>query len=174
MRKLFKKLFRRALGVGLVAGACLTASAQSSIPLVSYPLTNATAFKIANGAMGIATVTSSNINSQPFQIWRGRGFSFNAGFYSTNSSVANVNITLRFAARHIVNGVTYTNWITTGEAAPISFNATLNGTTEVFFQTNIPPSVIDNVDMGQFTTATNAHTATLFLDPTNTFISVFP
>jgi hypothetical protein len=50
----------------------------------------------------------------------------------------------------------------------------MNGATEVFFQTNIPPGAIDNVDLGQFTTATNAHTASVFLDPTNTYISVFP
>jgi hypothetical protein len=184
MKTLFKAVIRVAkktlaaaslgIALGLSIASCETASAQNSIALTSYPLTNGTAFKLTNGAMGIVTVTSSNINSQPFQIWRGRGFSFNAGFWSTNASTANVNMTLRFAARHTVNGVVYTNWITTGQAAPISFNAALNGTTEVFFQTNVPPTAIDNVDLGQFTTATNAHTATLFFDPTNTFVSVFP
>jgi hypothetical protein len=120
MKKLFKIVKKAALALGL-AGSLATASAQTSIPLTSYPLTNATTFKVANGAAIVTTLGASNINSQPFQIWRGRGFSFNAGFYGTNSGTANVNMTLRFAARHTVNGVTYTNWITAG---PRPFHST--------------------------------------------------
>jgi hypothetical protein len=168
-----KNIFKTVLAIGLAA-FCFRAAAQTPISLVSYPLTNATTFQLTNGSYVITTLGNSNISSRPFPIWRGRGLSFNAGFYGTNASTANVNMTLRFASRHTVNGVTYTNWITTGQAAPISFNAAMNGTTEVFFQTNIPPTAIDNVDLGQFTTCTNAHTASLFLDPTNTFIGVFP
>ncbi|MEI8288778.1 MAG: hypothetical protein WCH99_04850 [Verrucomicrobiota bacterium] len=162
----------------LIATGLLTAvsavRAQSSIPLTVYPLTNATI--TAGAAAGIATASSSNILSQPFQIWRGRGFTFNAAFYCTNASGSNVQMTLRYAARHKIPGTStvVTNWITSGTAAPMTFNTANNGTTEVFFSTNIPPAIIDNVDLGQFYTMTNQHTATLFLDPTNTFIGVFP
>ena len=172
-----KKLFIIcALGLAMASAV----RAQNSITLTAYPLTNSltgtAGFSMTNGAYALPTAATSNILSQPFQIWRGRGFAFNAGFYCTNASGSNVCLTLRFAARHKIPGTTtlVTNWITTGTGAPLSFNVANNGTNEVFYNTNVPPTLLDNVDLGQFYTATNQHLSTLFLDPTNTFISVFP
>ena len=175
-----KQTLRKILGFGAACAVAvsLTAFGQASIPLTCYPLTNGVAgtngFSFANGASPIATAAVSNILSQPFPVWRGRGFTFNAGFYCTNASGSNVQMTLRFAARHKVNGTIITNWITSGTAAPMSFNVANNGTNEVFYSTNIPPLTIDNVDLGQFYSVTNQHLSSLFLDPSNTFVGVFP
>jgi hypothetical protein len=151
-----------------------SAGAQQAIPLKIYPLTNSVGFGIANGASNILTATSVSISAPPVQIWRGRGFAFNAGFYCTNASGSNVCMTLRFAARHTVGGTVITNWITTGQYAPMAINVANSGTTEVFYSTNIPPTFADNIDLVQFTTVTNNHLSTLFFDPTNTFFSVYP
>ena len=171
---ILKSMGRKLVAVAAVAVAVFTISADAqSIPLKNYFLTNSTGFQMTN-ALALPTATSTNIQSQTFQIWRGRGFAFNAGFYCTNASGSNVQFNLRFAATHKVGTTTYTNWITTGTAAPMTFNVANNGTTEVFFNTNIQPTTLDNVDLGQLNTVTNQHLSTLFLDPTNTFISVYP
>ena len=171
---LLKSMGRKLVAVAAVAVAAFTLAADAqSIPLKTYFLTNSTGFQMTS-ALALPTATSSNILSQPFQVWRGRGFAFNAGFYCTNASGSNVQFNLRFAATHKVGTTTYTNWFTTGTAAPMTFNVANNGTTEVFFNTNIPPTTLDNVDIGQLNTVTNQHLSTLFIDPTNTFISVYP
>lgn len=156
------------------------ATAQQSIPLAVYPLVNSLAgttneISITNGASRFATFNSYTVNTTPAQIWRGRGFAFNAAFYATNASASNVCMTVRFAARHkSPSGTVITNWFTTGQYAPLQMNVALNGTTEVFYATNFPPTWCDNIDLVQLTTITNNHTSTLFWDPTNSFISVFP
>lgn len=182
MKKFLKNIQRAAAACvfGLAVAFGFSAQAQQSIPLTVYPLTNSLAgttneISITNGATRIATAASYTVNSQTFPLWRGRGFAFNAAFYCTNASGSNVSMTLRFAAKHkSPSGSIITNWITSGQGGPIQINVPNNGTTEVFYSTNIPPTWIDNVDLGQLTTITNNHLSTLFWDPTNSFISVFP
>ena len=177
-----KTIRRITVGVALALSAFSLAPAvfaqQSIVPKI-YPLTNglsgAAAFGYTNGAYGIPGGASSNILSQPFQIWRGRGFAFHAGFWTTNASGSNACFNLRFATVHPTNwnngqGLV-TNWSTWGNIALIVPN---NGTTEQFVMTNIPASLVDNYQLGQLYSATNGHLSTLFLDPTNTFIGVYP
>ena len=170
-----KKLF----SIALVAFGLACAVRAQSIPLVFYPFTNSVTgtnqVAITNGATGIATAASYTLNTQPFQIWRGRGVPIALAVYCTNASGSNVNFTVRFAQRHkLPSGTLTTNWITSGTGAPLTFNFANTGTTETFFFTNVPNSVLDNVDLGQFTTITNNHLSTLFLDPTNSGSLVFP
>ena len=170
---------KKILPVGLAALAlCVLAPlapAQTQEPLKVYYLstTGASGLSITNGAMPV-TITNVTTVGATFPIWRGRGFNFCAGFYATNSSTANVNFALRFGNIHSTNGVSsgnVTNWSTT---TFVYLNQALNGTTEVLLTTNIQPTVVDNFSLGQFYQVTNAHTATIYIDPTNTYVGVYP
>lgn len=188
MKKTFetlKRFIRRARkGVVLLGAAVVglldipSAQAQTQVPLKIYWLTNSVptnGFNFSNGAVAIAANATTNIYSQPFPVWRGRGFVFNAGFWTTNASGSNANFSLRFASVHGTNGLSsgplVTNW---SALYPLVLNFPNNGTNEQFAWTNIQPAFADNVSLGQLVAATNAATGTLWLDPTNTFIGVYP
>ena len=185
MKKIFKKLKKGGRQVAqclllavLTLLAIPAAQAQTQVPLKCYWLTNSTptnGFNLTTGAAAVAANGTTNIYSQPFPIWRGRGFMFNAGFWTTNASGSNVNFSLRFASVHGTNGLPggpqVTNW---SALYPLVLNFANNGTNEQFAWTNIQPSVADNVSLGQLVSANNAATGTLWLDPTNTFIGVYP
>ena len=162
--------------VGLLAISA--AQAQTQVPLKIYWLTNSAptnGFNFSNGAIAVAANGTTNIYSQPFPVWRGRGFVFNAGFWTTNASGSNANFSLRFASVHgtngLPNGPLVTNW---SALYPLVLNFANNGTNEQFAWTNIQPSFADNVSLGQLVAATNGATGTVWFDPTNTFIGVYP
>ena len=155
------------------------AHAQNQQPLKIYFLTNTLAtngFNLINGSLAIPP-GSSNILSQPFPVWRGRGFTFNAGFYllSQGGAGSNAGFSIRWGSIHSTNGSSGTGLVTNWSGFnPLTLICTNAGTNEVYYWTNISPSSIDNVSLGQFQVATNGSTNTLLLDPTNTFIGVYP
>ncbi|HEV2691946.1 MAG TPA: hypothetical protein VG347_03545 [Verrucomicrobiae bacterium] len=176
-----RKAVRRAiLPVALVVGAG-SACAQTSIPLKIYPLTNSLAgtnqIAMTNGATKIAPGAQYTVTSQPFQIWRGRGFSFNWALYGTNATVPSKQATLTAGIRqgniHAIPGTStlVTNWTTTN----ITAQAVVTDTNEQFFSVNVPASTADNVSLGQLLTLSNSDTTnSLWFDPTNSYIGVYP
>jgi len=204
MKKMIETLFEVARKLGLritlklvlllwalVLAFSLQPSAfAQNIPLKIYWLTNTPyvtsgtnlqlgltngMLQITNGSLAIGTGGSSNILSQTFPIWRDRGFQLNIACYTTNASGSNVNATVRFASVHSTNGVTGGGLVTNWGNNTLVVNFANNGTNgETFFSTNIQKTLVDNQSIGQLTTVTNNHLSTLFLDPTNTFISVLP
>lgn len=165
-----KKLF--ILLAAAFALAAWPAAAQQSVPVKIYPLTNSLQFNVATGGNAIATTVTSNILSQPFPVWRGRGYTFNTSFIPGSSSVSNVTFTVRYASVTTLGGVTATNWSTAGNVTTIA--APCNGTARVWYSYTVPPTAVDNVQLGQLYTIQNAALSTVTVDPTNTFISVFP
>src|SRR4051812_40051461 len=105
-------IFKVGLGVGLCFGLCLKAPAQSPVTPKVYHLTNSTTFTLASAGTNIAGSGTATINSQPFPIWRGRGFEFNISCVATDTTTANLTATFQFATPVTINGVTYTNWNT--------------------------------------------------------------
>ena len=134
-----------------------------------YLLTNNT-FSIANGATNLANGTDI-LNSTPFPIWRGRGFMFHSCFWGTNAGTDNLTFTFQTATPVYSAGAWHTNWNTSG-----TFTAAVaqNGSTVVYGASLIPATTTDNEELCRISTVANAHASTIFLDPTNTFISVIP
>jgi len=171
--------------LGLAAAAALMlalpAAAQQSIPVKIYPLTNSLAgttncIAMTNGFTMLSSNCTYTVSSQPFQIWRGRGFAFHAGIQATNANNPVCTFTFRFADVHLTNwgsGTgTVTNWSTLN---PVSVVYTPSGTTEVFPWTNFPATTVDNVQFGQlYTIGVSAIAGAVQLDPTNTYIGVYP
>jgi hypothetical protein len=178
MKKFIQKM---GLIIGLAGTLALPAkAAPTSVPLTIYPLTNALAgttnyISITNGNTLIGTGAVYTVTSTPFQVWRGRGFAFNAGIVGTNANTGNLNFTFRFASVHYTNFVSgnglVTNWST---ANNLTISVPANGTTEQFWWTNIQPTVVDNETLGQLYSITNASANGINIDPTNTFIGVYP
>ncbi len=169
--KTFFKNSLLAIAVGSVVAIAAKVNAQVEEPVQIYPLTNSTTFTVTGGAVSINASSSSNIFSQPFPVWRGRGFTLDAGVYTTGGGGQNVQLQLQFASVVKTPTGTVTNWSNTGG---YTANFANTGTTETFAQIYVPPSAVDNVQYGRLAVATNANTAALFLDPTNTFVQVFP
>jgi len=174
----------------LAVGFCLLApvsQAQQSIPVKIYPLTNAPSAWLTNGTIATNMIVMTNgfsilssnctyiVTSQPFQIWRGRGFGFNVQLACTNGNSSVCTFNFRFATVHpnTWTGTTLvTNWSTT---SLVAIAVTGNGTTAVNLATNIPPTIVDNYTLGQLYSIGVSTIATATqLDPTNTFISVYP
>lgn len=167
--------------IGLLA--CATAMANPTpVSLPVYPLTNSLSggvtneISLANGLTFLSTGQVYTMTSQPFQIWPHHGFTINAGMIGTNTAnTGNVNFTFRFASVHysqFINGTAYvTNWTT---ANNLMVALPMNGTNEAFDFSNIQPTVIDNMSLGQLVSITNASTYGMNLDPTNLFIGVYP
>lgn len=169
----------------LIASACslapLAEAAPNSVALSIYPLTNSLSattnfVALTNGLTFLGTGAVYTVTSAPFQVWPHHGFTFDSGLIGTNSAnTGNVVFTFRFASLHYpayVNGSgLMTNWTT---ANNLTVAAPLNGTNEQFWWTNIQPAVVDNVTLGQLISITNASTYGVNLDPTNTFIGVYP
>lgn len=170
LEEALKPLCKISIAIGALALACFTASAQQPVAPKLYGLTNTTTFGITNGPFVVTTSASSNLNSVPFPIWRDRGFVFHLGVYTTNASGSNVNATLEFSTPHTnYGGAIVTNW-----ENPVSLNYANSGTTELFISTNIDKRVIDNYTLGRLRSVTNNHLTSLFIDPTNSYITVIP
>ncbi len=183
MKKLLKSALCRSR---LLSAFCFLLSAfpghaaPTSVPLAIYPLTNSLAgttnfLSLTNGSILIGTSGTYAVTSQPFQIWPGRGFTFNAGIYGTNANTGNLNYTFRFGSVHYAGFQSgqplVTNWCA---AQNLTIAVPASGTTEQFWWTNIPPTVVDNVTLGQLYSITNASGNGVYVDPTNTFIGVYP
>jgi len=181
--KRLQKIVRRAVMAAtlavtvIVAGSVTLAAAPTQQPIVVYPLTNAgtNVFALSLGAMPLPTLTATSINSQPFPIWRYRGFTPNIGFWSTNSGASSLIATFQFASVHTSNylaGAAYvTNWSGYGQ---LVFTANATGTNENYYWTNVFPTALDNVSLGRLLTLSNATASTVWVDPTNTFVGVYP
>ena len=161
-----KKLFILTIALALP----LLASAQTPIPCKTYPLTNSL-FNVAGGAVAIPGNGSTNLNTPAFPIWRGRGFALHTGLYGTNAGTDNLTYTIQTATPYTAGGVSYTNWSTSGSA---SVAVAMNGTTEVIGYSLVAPTTMDNATLARISSVTNAHASTVWIDPTNTFISVSP
>jgi len=161
MKKLFCILAAAALP--------LLCSAQAVAPK-TYPLTNSL-FSIAGGAVAIPGSGSTNLYTPSFPIWRGRGFALHSSFWGTNAGTDNLTFTFQTATPYTSAGVTRTNWSTVGGSAP---TVAMNGTTIVYGDTLVPPTTLDNEALCRISGVANAHASTVWLDPTNTFISVTP
>jgi hypothetical protein len=164
-----KKLIRFSLAAGAAVVLVLPALAQSPVQPTTYPLTNA-AWNLANGSTNLANGTST-LNSAAFPIWRGRGFVLHSAFYGTNAGTDNLTFTLQTCTPYSSGGTWHTNWSTVGTTTAA---VAQNGTTEVFGYSLIPPTTFDNERLCRISTVANAHASSLFMDPTNTFISVIP
>ena len=163
-----KTLFTIVLTIGLLFGAAAV-RAQSVTPK-TYPLTNSI-FSIANGATNIAGSGSITLNSPAVPLWRGRGFALHSSIWGTNAGTDNVTFTFQEATPYYSAGAWRTNWSTAGTATA---TVAQNGTTQVFGYNLIPPTTFDNAALVRISTVANAHASTIWLDPTNTFISVIP
>jgi hypothetical protein len=165
-----KKLIRFSLIAAAAFDLALPALAQTPIVPKTYPLTNGI-FSIANGATNIAGSGSITLNSPAFPIWRGRGFVLHTGIYGTNAGTDNITFTIQTVTPYTQGGVTRTNWNTASNATVVIAE---NGTAEVYGSSLIPPTTVDNEALCRISTVANAHASTVWLDPTNTFISVTP
>lgn len=176
-----RSIFKAALA-GVIVLSLLTSAkaAPTSVALAIYPLTNSLAgttnyISLTNGNTLIGTGAVYTVTSQPFQVWRGRGFSFNAGIVGTNANTGNLAFTFRFAPVHYLNyqsgNSAVTNWST---ANNLTIAVPATGTTEQFWWTNIQPTVVDNMTLGQLVSITNNSPNGINIDPTNTFIGVYP
>jgi hypothetical protein len=187
--------------IGIMAASTLPARAAAgtagvvysiiSPQPVLYPLTNSPGVWLTNGLTATNmicitngyTVLSSNatyiVQSQPFQIWPGRGFCLNASFVDATALNETATLNFRTATVHVApwgGSTLVTNWDTTG-LIPILLTA--NGTTTVFMHTNVlataSASEVDNVQLVQlYSIVMSANDSVMDLDPTNSFISVFP
>lgn len=177
VRRASRRAIAVGLGIGLI-GMASAASAQVSIPLKTYPLTNSAAIQtnsisITNGYTSLSSNCTYIVQSQPFQIWRGRGFSFNTTFSAATAVASTETFNFRFASVHTIPGTsTYvTNWTTD----VLAIGKAANGTTAVVFSTNVTANVVDNYTLGQlYSIGTSAGPNIISLDPTNTFIGVYP
>ena len=178
--------------LGLAAAAVfaltLPVAAQTPIPVKVYACTNPPAswltnssgvytnvIAITNGYLQLSSNCTYIVQSQPFPLWRGRGFAFNTQFADTNGNSATLTFHFRFATVHPApwGGTTLvTNWNTT---PLVNIAQAGNGTTVVNLATNIPPTVCDNFQLGQLYSIDVSLIATAVnLDPTNTFVSADP
>lgn len=201
----FKELMFLAALIALLAAFALPAQAQPGTasgttanvyqgapPLRIYWLTNnqiavggtnlqlspsSGLFAITNGSLIIGSAGVSNIYSQPFPIYRGRGFVENLAAYSTNVAPVGVLAVWRFGVVHPTNGIPGAagNYITNWSLYSTNgfFTAGLN--TETNWSLLIPPTTVDNYSLGQLYSVTcTSTTNSLFLDPTNSYIGVMP
>ena len=157
--------------IGMLAVFALPARAQVAVKPAIYPLTNSGLFSLSFGTTNIAGSGSATINSQPFPIWRGRGFAVHSSFVGTNAGTDALTYTFQFATPASIGGALTTNWTTYGTVAVA---APMNGNTTVFFDTNAPSSLADNFTLGRLQTIANAHASGVIVNVTNTYVSVIP
>lgn len=135
-----------------------------------YPLTNANTFTLASGGTNLATASLTVINSTPFPVPKGRGFSYVLEYVGTNSN-ANVVTPFFQVGTPITNGSTFTtNW---SQYIPGSAIAA-NGTTRVYAFAVVPPTTIDNAQLARLAVVSNAHSASTTLSSTNSYAIVMP
>lgn len=118
----------------------------------------------------MATAALTLINSAPFILKPGRGFSYQLSFVGTNANANAVTPYFQFANTYYSNGVLVTNW---SQYFP-GQGQIANGTTVVNALTNMLPWVVDNFQLGRLAVVSNAHNASTLLDPTNTFVFIAP
>lgn len=166
-----KKLLLFSLIAAAAFAPALPARAQSPVTPKTYALTNSTTFTIANGATNLAGSATAIINSAAFPIWRGRGFVVHSSFWGTNAGTDNLTLTFQTTTPYTIASKSYTNWSTAG-----TFTAVVaqNGTAVVYGSSLIPSTTADNEQLCRLYSAGNAHASSLWLDPTNTFITVIP
>lgn len=166
-----KKLFNKIIAGAGVAVACITlapsAPAQTAIAAKTYPVapfqnTNLTTLK---------TYTNLTVT---FPIFRGRGFSFHTGIFSTNMQ-AGSNLTafvFQFSTPHTnaVYGTLVTNW---ESASPLTFTAPMS-TNQPYWGTNISATTVDNYTLGRLTYISNAITSDVTVNLTNTYVGINP
>jgi hypothetical protein len=177
MKKLIKNIGR--IGrIGLIAvgfAVALTARAQVPAYPVSSSLTNALSFNpySLNGATNIAAGGVLNVTSQPFYLYRGRGFSLTEAFTpasSTTESITNV-IQLATVTGPLGGASTITNWMT----SPTLFAVFgCQGTARIVASTNFTATQVDNYQLARLYAMTNLGTVIISVDPTNTYSTVFP
>jgi len=190
MKKLFEKIAERAkrlalpaaVGFALMIGSNVTFA--QSIPLKIYFLTNSLPgtnyLSITNGAIPLQAGAIYNVNAQPFQIWRGRGFTFNASLWGTNPyallTQGTVTAAIREGVVHYNPGTTtlVTNWTATNLVASLNVTVT-NQASEQLISTNFNYTTVDNMTLGQLMSLVNNNaTNTVWWDPTNSYIGVYP
>lgn len=165
------KLFAAVLMLGLFAASALPARAQVT-PLAYagvYNLTNATTFTLTTGGTNLAAGALTVINSQPFPVRPGRGFSVVTSFIGTNATTAAVTPYFQFATPVTIGGTLTTNW-QTGYVNGGAISA--NGTTRVYGYSVVPPTTVDNAVLGRLSVVSNAHDASVTFNATNCFVIV--
>lgn len=170
----FKNIARKActllVGAGVALSVALLAPSAPAQPVTPtiYP---AVPFMDTN-LVTLKTYTNTTVT---FPIFRGRGFGFNVGIFSTNLQAgSNLPCFLfQFATPHTnaVYGTKVTNWNT---AAPLTFNTYGMSSNQNFWCTNIGPLLVDNFTLGRLYTISNAATSDTKVNGTNTYISVIP
>lgn len=149
-----------------------TSGLTTGIPAAKvYWLTNSTTFTMAGSGTNVAGSGTTLIASQPFPLSPGKGFALTAEHIGTNASTAAVTYNFQFATPIYIGGAWQTNWNTAGLAAVAT---AMNGTTRVYHFTNVPAPPANHAQLGRLFTVANAHTATVFLSPTNTFVTITP
>lgn len=165
-----KNLFKSLLASAALAAFAFSASAQSPVTPKIYGLTNTTTLTVAGGGSLVTTAGNTNFSTVPFPIYRDRGFGLHLAVYTTNASGSNWLATVQLGNYHSnFAGALVTNWDNS-----IPFATTNNGTTEAILSTNVPKAIVDNYALGRLLSVTNAHASSLFVDPTNSYISVIP
>ena len=163
------------IGISLVLGLALITGfdshAQTAVQPKVYPVTNGTAFTLTGGALVIPANTTSNIYSAPAPVWRGRGFNLNIGAWAGAPSVSNCTTICQFGTPQKISGTLVTNWSTYGN---LTNTFPLNGTNEVFAAFVIGPTQVDNFALVRLLSFYGGATNSVYLDPTNTYISVIP
>lgn len=155
----------------LAMGLSFTSLAQSSVGINTrlYGLTNTTGWLASsNTTLTILGNMTTNVTSNPFPIYKDRGFYAQISCAATDST-ASAAFSAKFDTAPATNGP----WTTTH---PLVVTAALNGTNAVVFGTNVPKSAVDNVYWCRVSQFQNAHSnaVQLTLGATNTFVSVFP
>lgn len=146
------------------------APAQSSVGINAriYGLTNSVGWLAnTNASLTILGSMTTNITSNPFPIYKDRGFWFQNTIQGTDATTAAV--TFQFDFSRATNGP----WSTT---EPLRSASALNGTNAAITGTNVSKAVADNVYWCRLSAIANAHTNSVkvILGDTNTFISVYP
>lgn len=135
-----------------------------------FPLTNTTTFKLSLAPTNLATASWTIINSQPFPVQPGKGFAVHLEFVGTNAGTADVVPYFQIATP-ITNGSTFTtNW------SRYIAGPTMNmaGTTRVYGWGLVANTTIDHAQLCRLAVVSNAHTASVLLSPTNTYVVIQP
>jgi hypothetical protein len=178
MKKLIKIIRKAVAGtcVALAMGAAVSsAHAQMPLQMVITPLNNSSNFTpfSANGGTNIASGATLSVSSQPFYIWRGRGFNLTEAMTPASSSTAPLTNVLQFATvtgGPIGSPNAVTNW-----TSP-NFNVLLycQGAARTIASTNITAAQVDNYALARLLSIGNGTAVTVLVDPTNTYAGLFP
>jgi hypothetical protein len=166
-----KNIFKIITAAGALAAICLSASAQQPVTPKIYGLTNTTSFTVAGAGTNVASAGTTTINSQPFPIWRGRGFVLHTSTICADAGTSNNVYTFQTTTPVLNAGVLTTNWSTAGTFTATQAN---NGATRVYGYVLIPPTTVDNEQLCRLQKIVTTQTNVVSIDPTNTYVSVIP